>query len=285
MQLIDHALSIFWILIFSWLFLRLCGVGHNLLLRRLHIADTDNPRARRITTQLRILNRVLTAAVVVVAVGCVLMTFTEVRQLGLSLLASAGVAGIVVGFAAQRALASLMAGIQLAITQPVQLGDVVVVEDKSGSVEEITLTYVVVRTWDLRRLVVPVSYFIDKPFENWTRVSADLLGTAYLYADYTVPVESVRHELEKVLQASKHWDHKTWNLQVTNISNQVVELRAMLSAADSSALWNLCCEVREKLLDFLQTHCPACLPKVRIQTASDAGHSAEGPVSQSPAAR
>jgi len=194
-----------------------------------------------------------------------LMTFPKVRQLGTTILASAGIIGIVVGMAAQRTIGTFIAGLQIAITQPIRVDDVVIVENEWGRIEEITLTYVVVKIWDLRRLIVPITYFIEKPFQNWTRVTADILGTVYIYVDYTVPVDSVREELQRVLKESEHWDGKVCVLQVTNTSEQTVELRALMSAADASTAWSLRCEVREKLIDFMKKKYPQALPKLRAE--------------------
>jgi small-conductance mechanosensitive channel len=193
------------------------------------------------------------------------MTFEKVRQLGATLLASAGIVGIIVGIAAQKSIATLFAGIQLAITQPMRIDDVVIVENEWGRIEEITLTYVVVRIWDLRRLIVPITYFLEKPFQNWTRISADILGTVFLYVDYTVPVEAVRTELRRILESSPLWDGQVCVLQVTNATERTVELRALMSAADSSSGWGLRCEVREKLIEFIRQNYPEGLPKVRAE--------------------
>jgi small-conductance mechanosensitive channel len=191
------------------------------------------------------------------------MTFSKVRQLGTSILASAGIVGIIVGIAAQRSIATLLAGFQIAITQPIRLDDVVIVENEWGRIEEITLTYVVVRIWDLRRLVVPITYFLEKPFQNWTRVSADLLGTVFIYVDYTVPVQAVREKLRGILEHSTQWDGQVCVLQVTNTTEHTVELRALMSAVDSSSAWELRCHVREKLVEFIQKNYPESLPKLR----------------------
>jgi len=193
------------------------------------------------------------------------MSFAKVRHIGVSILASAGIVGIVIGFAAQKTLGNFIAGIQIAIAQPIRLDDVVIIEDEWGWIEEITLTFVVVRIWDLRRLVVPISYFLEKPFQNWTRTAADLLGTVFIYTDYTVPVEEIRNELTHILENSPRWDKKVNALQVTNATEKTVELRALMSAADSSIMWDLRCEVREKLLEFLQQRFPECLPRIRIE--------------------
>ena len=194
-----------------------------------------------------------------------MMIFDNIRQLGVSLLASAGVLGIIVGLAAQRSISTLLAGLQIALTQPIRMDDVVIIEGEWGRIEEITLTYVVVRIWDLRRMVVPVTYFLEKPFQNWTRVSADLLGTVTIYTDYNIPVDALREELQRILKDSPRWDGKTWGLQVTNASERTVECRALMSAVDSSSAWDLRCEVREKMLDFLQRNYPASLPKIRAE--------------------
>jgi hypothetical protein len=194
-----------------------------------------------------------------------LMTFPAIRHIGITLFASAGVAGLVVGMAARSTLSNLFAGIQIALTEPIRIEDVVIVEGEWGWIEEIGTTYVVVRIWDLRRLVVPLSYFIEHPFQNWTRVTADLLGTVIVYADYTVPVEEVRAELHRILQASEMWDGKVWGLQVTDATEHTLQLRALMSAADSSIAWDLRCHVREKLVAFLQERHPHSLPRVRAE--------------------
>jgi small-conductance mechanosensitive channel len=191
------------------------------------------------------------------------MVFDSVRQFGASILASAGIAGIVVGFAAQRSIATLLAGFQIALTQPIRVDDVVIVESEWGRIEDITLTYVVVRVWDLRRLVVPITYFIETPFQNWTRSSADILGTVFLYVDYTVPLEPLRAELTRILEQSRFWDGKVNVLQVTDAKEQTLEIRALASAADASLAWDLRCEIREKLITFVQQAFPDSLPRLR----------------------
>jgi len=199
--------------------------------------------------------------------AAILMTFDKVRYLGTSLLASAGVAGIILGFAAQRSIGTLLAGIQIAITQPIRLDDVVIVENEWGRIEEITLTYVVVRIWDKRRLIVPTTYFIEKPFQNWTRVSADILGTVFIYTDYQVPVDKLREEFTRILEKSELWDRKTNVMQVTNATDRTIEIRALMSAADSPTAWDLRVHVREKLITFLQENYPDSLPRTRIEMA------------------
>jgi small-conductance mechanosensitive channel len=257
------------IVAFAWLGIQTVFVFRDLVLGKYDISVRDNLRARTIYTQIRVIERVLVVVIVIIAVSSMLMTFDKVRQFGVSILASAGIAGIVLGFAAQRSLATLFAGIQIAFTQPIRIDDVLIVENEWGRVEEITLTYVVVRIWDLRRLVVPITYFIERPFQNWTRVTADLLGTVFLYADYTIPVQEVREELHRVLEGSDLWDKKVWGLQVTNANERTVEMRALMSAPDAPTAWNLRCEVREKLLAFVQEKYPGSLPRVRAELAGE----------------
>jgi small-conductance mechanosensitive channel len=262
---VSHVNSLLLIGLVSWLLIRSVYVLESYILRRFDVDIKDNLRARKIHTQFRVLKRIVIAVVGILAFGSCLMTFDKVRQLGTTILASAGIIGIVVGMAAQKTIATFLAGLQIAITQPIRVDDVVIVENEWGRIEEITLTYVVVRIWDLRRLVVPITYFIEKPFQNWTRVTADILGTVFIYVDYTVPIESIRTELQHILKESEFWDGKVCGLQVTNTSERTVELRALMSAADASAAWNLRCQAREKLINFVQKNYPDALPKLRTE--------------------
>jgi small-conductance mechanosensitive channel len=230
---------------------------------RFDVGVKDNLKARKIHTQLTVLKRIVIIVVCILALGTMLMTFEKVRQLGTTILASAGIAGIVIGMAAQRTIGTFIAGLQIAFTQPIRIDDVVIVENEWGRIEEITLTYVVVKIWDMRRLIVPITYFIEKPFQNWTRVSSDLLVTVFVYVDYTVPLEAVRAELQKILKDSELWDGKICVLQVTNASERTLELRALMSVPDASVGWDLRCRVREKLVEFIQKNYPESLPKFR----------------------
>ena len=232
---------------------------------RYRVDVADNLTARRIRTQIQVMRRILIVVVTILTLGIMLMTFPSIRQLGTSLLASAGLAGLVVGMAMKPTISSLLAGIQIALTEPIRIDDVVIVDGEWGRIEEITTTYVVVRIWDLRRMVVPLSYFIEHPFENWTRVTADMMGTVFLFVDYSVPVEEVRHELGLVLESSGLWDGKVCELQVTDATEHAVQLRALLSASDSSKVWDLRCYVREKLVAFLQERYPGSLPRARTE--------------------
>lgn len=263
--------SIVLILAMAWLVTKLTLVLEDYLLHQYRMDDKDNLKARKINTQVRVLRKVVILVAGVLALGLILMSFSRVRQLGTSILASAGVLGIILGFAAQRSIATLIAGLQIAITQPIRLDDVVIVENEWGRIEEITLTYVVIRIWDLRRLIVPITYFLEKPFQNWTRVSADLLGSVFLYVDYSVPVDAIRKELKQILASSSLWDKKVCVLQVTDTTDKSMEIRALLSAADSSAAWELRCLVREKLIDFIRRAYPDSLPKLRTELSKEGG--------------
>ena len=262
---IKQVFSLFFIGLVSWLLIKITSVLDDCVLSRFKVDEKDNLRARKIHTQLKVLKRIVIIVVAILALGTMLMTFEKVRQLGTTILASAGIIGIVVGMAAQRTIGTFIAGLQIAFTQPIRIDDVVIVENEWGRIEEITLTYVVVKIWDLRRLVVPITYFIEKPFQNWTRVTSDLLGTVYIYVDYTVPFEAIREELHHILKNSELWDGKVCVLQVTNTSDRTIELRALMSASDASTGWSLRCEVREKLIEFIQKNYPQSLPKLRAE--------------------
>ncbi len=262
---IRHALALAMIATLAWGVIALTEIVSDVAAAKYPLDVSDNLAARRIRTQLQLLRRVAVIVVAIVALALMLMTFPGIRQLGVSLFASAGIAGLVLGMAARPTISNLLSGIQVALTEPIRLDDVVIVEGEWGRVEEIGTTYVVVRIWDLRRLIVPLTYFIEKPFQNWTRVTADLLGTVYLYADYTVPVEDVRQELHRILEASGMWDGKVWGLQVTDATEHTMQLRALMSAPDSSKAWDLRCHVREKLIAFLQDKYASSLPKARAE--------------------
>ncbi|MBU4317493.1 MAG: mechanosensitive ion channel family protein [Proteobacteria bacterium] len=249
----------------GWLIIRSINVFEAVILDRFQVNVTDNLHARKIHTQIRVLKRVAIILVGFLALVAILMTFERIRYLGTSILASAGIAGIIVGFAAQRSIATLLAGIQVAITQPIRLDDVVIVENEWGRIEEITLTYVVVNLWDERRLIVPITHFLEKPFQNWTRVSAQLVGTVFLYVDYTAPVEAIRNHLHDIVKSTDLWDGRVCVLQVTHAGERTVELRALVSAGNASTAWTLRCLVREKLISFCKENFPMALPKFRTE--------------------
>lgn len=257
--------SLLFILLIAWFSVALVLTGRDALLNRYNINEKDNLRARSVHTQVNVLVKILVIVISLVAIASAMMIFDHVRQVGTSILASAGVIGIVIGFAAQRSIATLLAGLQIAITQPIRIDDVVIVDGEWGQIEEISLTYVVVRIWDLRRLIVPTHQILEKSFQNWTRTSADLLGTASIHVDYSLPVEVVREQLSAILQDCPLWDGKVWRLHVIDATERTVELRALMSAANSSDAWELRCHVRERLLAFLQNNYPQCLPKMRAE--------------------
>jgi small-conductance mechanosensitive channel len=234
-----------------------------LYLARFQSDSTDSLLTRKHVTQVRILKRAAHTLIVLITVGAALMTFEPVRQYGVSLFASAGVAGLVVGLAARPVLSNLLAGIQIATTQPIRIDDQVVVENESGRIEEITSTYVVIRLMDLRRLIVPLSYFIEKPFQNWTRESTNLIGTVLLHVDFTAPIERIRAKAMEIVQGSKLWDGQVAKLQVTDAKENSIELRVLASARSSGDAFDLRCEIREKLIDFLQREYPTALPRAR----------------------
>ena len=249
----------------GWLAFKLTWVIKDVLADKYDVTAADNLLAREIMTRVGVMQRILAATIVVITICLILMSIPSIRQIGVTLFASAGIAGIVAGLAARPALTNLFAGVQLALTQPVRIDDVVIVEGEWGWIEEIRVTFVVVRIWDLRRMVVPLSYFIERPFQNWTRTKADILGTVVLYVDYTVPVQRVRDELHGILQADDLWDGQVWGLQVTDARERTVELRALMGARNSGDAWNLRCHVREQLIDFLQREYPGSLPRLRAE--------------------
>ena len=260
-----HVLELGIIASLGWALVAFARFLTSMVEAKYRIDVADNLMARRIRTQTSVIERVLTVGIAVLTAGAMLMTFPEMRQLGASVLASAGIAGLVIGMAAKCTFSSLIAGLQVAITQPIRIEDAVVVDGEWGWIEEIETTYVVVRVWDLRRLIVPLSYFIEQPFQNWTRRTADLLGTSMIYVDYTTPVDEVRAELERILKTTELWDGKAWGLQVTDLTENTMQLRALMSASDSSKSFDLRCLVRERLVAFLQAHHPDCLPQRRDQ--------------------
>jgi small-conductance mechanosensitive channel len=261
--LLRYAVSLLLIGVVAYILYQAVDGIAAMVLRQHRTDVADNLQARAIHTQVIVLKRVAVALIVIFTAASMLMVFESVRQFGASILASAGIAGIIIGFAAQRSIATLLAGFQIALTQPIRVDDVVIVEGEWGRIEEITLTYVVVRIWDLRRLIVPITQFIEQPFQNWTRVSSDILATVFIYVDYTVPVEALRAELTRILEASKLWDRQVNVLQVTDAKEHTLEIRALASAADAGLAWDLRCEVREKLVDFVQRNYPDSLPRFR----------------------
>ena len=260
------ALPFCFVVLLGWIALTAVDIGVSVYLMRYRLDAEDNLLARKHVTQMRVLKRVISTIVILFTAGAALMTIGAVRQIGVSLFASAGVAGLAVGLAARPVLANLIAGIQLAMTQPIRIEDAVIVENEWGWIEEITSTFVVVRLWDLRRMIVPLSYFMEKPFQNWTREGSAIIGNVLLYLDYAAPIEAIRAEAEAIVAASRLWDRKVVNVQVTDTKERVIEVRVLVSAANASAAFDLRCEVREKLIAFLRKEHPESLPRSRNET-------------------
>lgn len=236
----------------AWLIVQFTDVVGDMVRERFQSDGDNNLAERKVLTQLQYIKRVTAILVIFLAIAFILLQFDGVRELGAGLLTSAGVAGIIVGFAAQKSIANLLAGFQIAFTQPIRMDDVVIVEGDFGRVEEITLTYVVVRVWDQRRIVLPITYFIEKPFQNWTRQSAELLGTVYLYTDYGLPIAALREKLTEVLENHPLWDRRVNQIVVTDAKADTLELRALVSGRNASEVWDLRCHVREQLITFVQ---------------------------------
>jgi small-conductance mechanosensitive channel len=259
-----HANNIVLILSVGWILMKFVKLGAYLLNKKLDVKASDNLNARRRLTQLTVFQNIADTVIVIVTISIVLMTFDGARAVGTSLLASAGVAGLIIGFAAQKSIGMFLAGIQIAITQPISLDDVVIVEGEWGRIEEITLTYVVVKIWDERRLMLPVNYFLEKPFQNWTRSSADIMGTVFFYVGYDLPVQAIRDFVPTILKDNPNWDERVFNVQVTNTNELYKEVRILVSSSDASKNWDLRTEVREKVIDFIQANYSDCFAKVRL---------------------
>lgn len=274
LQPLRHVMAVALILSLAWTLIAFVGAIERSVVARHDMAARDNLRARRIHTQFAVLSRVATAVVAVVALAGILMTFPSIRQVGASLMASAGILGIVVGLAARPTLANWIAGLQIALAEPIRLDDVVIVAGEWGRVEEITGTYVVVRVWDDRRVVTPLTWFLENPFQNWTRSTADLLGTAFLYLDPGVPLDGLRAELQRLCKGAPQWDGRVCLLQVTDQTERAMQVRALVSAKDSGALFDLRCAVREGLLAWVREHHPDALPRLRASTQADEGPAA-----------
>lgn len=264
-RVIRHGLLMAVIVLCGWALLTAVDILAALYMRRFQVDVEDNLAARKHVTQLRILQRAMNTLVIVVTVGLALMTLPGVRQLGVSLLAAGGAAGIIVGLALQPILSNLMAGVQIAFTQPIRIDDAVKVEGQFGHVEEISSTYVVIKLWDLRRLVVPLKYFLEKPFENWTRDSSELIGEVKLTLDYRLPIGALRRQLMSILEVSRAWDRRIGKLQVTDASENVMVVRCLVSARNARDLVELRFEVREKMIEYLQANFFDALHRVGVE--------------------
>lgn len=261
---IAQALAVLIVLAITWLVVAVVTGLDDAIMAHYDLTVADNLRARRVHTQARIVGRIAAVLLGIVGVACALMTVPRVRELGAGLLASAGVAGLVIGLALRPTLESLLAGLQLAVTEPIRLDDVVIVEGEWGRVEEITATYVVIRIWDERRLVVPLSRFLTQPFQNWTRTSAQIMGTVFLHVDYRMDVEALRSEAIRLVESHPAWDGRVAGLQVTDTTERTMQVRVLVSAADSGKAWDLRVWLREQLISWLQREHPDVLPRGRI---------------------
>ncbi|KAA0991620.1 mechanosensitive ion channel family protein [Dyadobacter aurulentus] len=249
----------------TWLLVRIVIIVEKVLMDHLDFNTPDNNHARRMFTKIKFVKRMIIILIVTIGLSILLLSFESVRQYGVGILTSAGIFSVIIGFAAQKSLANLMAGIQIAFTQPIKIDDVVIVEGEWGRIEEINLTYVVVNIWDLRRIVLPITYFIETPFQNWTRNESALIGTAFFQLNYHAPIPHLREKLKEILDATPLWNGKSWALQVTDTQGQLMVVRALMSARNSSETFDLRCHVREKLIEFIVREYPEALPSTRIE--------------------
>ncbi len=266
MDFVRQLLLAAFILLIGWVVVVVTSIIADRYLSRLTRRAKDSLQTRGAQTQVRILTRAVHTLTILLTIGAALMTFEQVREFGISIFASAGMAGIVLGLAARPMLENLIAGIQIAITQPIRIDDVVVVEGEWGQVEELNSTYVTVRIWDRRRLILPLSYFLEKPIENWTHNGTSIVGSVMFYLDFMAPVKKLRAKMEEIVKGSDLWDRDVASMQVTDVRHDVIEVRVTVSAANSSNAWTLRCELREKLLEYLRTELPHALPRRRNMT-------------------
>lgn len=264
---LNKSVEIAFIIVFAYLFINLIRVLQDYIIYTYSINNDNNLKERKIITQLQFIRKFMIALIILLAVAAVLFSFDTMRKIGAGLITSVGIGGIIVGFAAQKSLGNLLAGFQIAFTQPIRIDDVLVVEGEWGRVEEITLTYVVLHIWDQRRLILPINYFIEKPFQNWTRTSSEILGTVFLYTDYSIPIDKLRIEFDRLLLETPLWDKKVKAMQVTDAKENTIEIRALMSAINSSNAFDLRCYIRENLVKYIQENSPESFPKLRTEIA------------------
>ncbi|WP_231458903.1 mechanosensitive ion channel family protein [Pedobacter sp. Leaf132] len=263
---LDKSLEIALTATFALILVRIINVLEDFFYLKYDLNKENNLKERKIRTQLQFVRKFIVSLIILITAAIILLSFESMRKIGAGLLTGVGIGGIIIGFAAQKSLGNLLAGFQIAFTQPIRIDDVLIVEGEWGKVEEITLTYVVVNIWDQRRLILPITYFIEKPFQNWTRVSADLLGTVFLYLDYTIPIEPLRQEMTRLLSANPLWDKRVNVVQVTDSTKDgSIEVRFLMSASNSSRAFDLRCNIREAMIAFIQTNYPESLPKRRLE--------------------
>lgn len=267
--LMDKTAEVLFLLASTWLVMRLLKVGELLLIRRYDTTQDVNLSQRKFVTQVRFARRLVSVGVLIVGASLVLITFQGSRKVGLSVLTSAGVVSVLIGFAAQKTLANLLAGIQIAFNQQIRLDDAVVVENEWGRIEEINLTSVIVRLWDRRRLILPITYFVEKPFQNWTRSDASIIGAIFLYLDYNVPVDKIREKARELVETDPLWTGETFAVQMTDTQPACVVIRVLMSAHDAPSAFDLRCHVREELIAFIRDTYPQSLPQTRLLLAEE----------------
>jgi small-conductance mechanosensitive channel len=263
-KIIRHVITISNIIFVGFFFSRIITVLGKIALHHYSTEDPLNYSYRKIKTKFQLVERIFHFLIIFGVLALTLATFDAIRSIGNTLLASAGVVGIIIGFAAQKSLGTLFAGIQIAIAQPIRIDDTVIVEKEFGVIGEITLTYVIVNTWDGRRLTVPINYFLEKPFENWTRVSPEIIGKVYLYVDYTLPIAEIRKEFLRLVHTSPLWDKRSCGFIVSDTTERAMQVRGSMSAGNSSDAYDLECYIREHLIEYIQRNYPTCLPKIRL---------------------
>ncbi|GAB3929896.1 mechanosensitive ion channel family protein [Mucilaginibacter myungsuensis] len=261
---IERVLGILLVISFTSVLISSIKILEDYVYHKYDLNKDDNLKERKVRTQLQFIRRLTIVMIILIAVSIILLSFESVRKLGTGLLTGVGIGGVIIGFAAQKSLGNLLAGFQIAFTQPIRIDDVLVVEGEWGRVEDITLTYVVLNIWDQRRLILPINYFIEKPFQNWTRTTSEILGTVFLYVDHTAPADKMREELMRLLNASPLWDKRVGVLQVTDTKETVIEIRCLMSARNSSQAFDLRCYVRENMVAYLKDNYPQSLPKRRL---------------------
>jgi small-conductance mechanosensitive channel len=269
MHKLSKAVEIGLIISFAWILIRGVQVAQDYVYHRYDLKKPDNLKERKIRTQLQFIRRMIVGLIFIVTIAAVLLSFKSLRKVGAGLLTGVGLSGIIIGFAAQRSISNILAGFQIAFTQPIRIDDAIVAEGEWGTVEEITLTYVVLKLWDERRLVLPINYFIERPFQNWTRTSSELLGTVLLSADYNLPINPIREELTRLLNESKFWDGRVNALHVTDSTENTIQIRALMSGRNSGDIFELRCYVRENLIKFINDNFVGSLPKSRTIIAAD----------------
>lgn len=262
---LNRIVDILLVLAFANILINCVKVAEDYVYHVYDLNKADNLKERKVRTQLSFIRKLFVAIIIFVTIAIILLSFESMRKIGTGLLTGVGIGGIIIGFAAQTSLGNLLAGFQIAFTQPIRIDDVLIAENEWGRVEDITLTYVVMRLWDQRRLILPINYFITKPFQNWTRISADLIGTVFIYMDYSIPLDPIREEFVRLLGLTRLWDKKVQVVQVTDAKEHTIEVRFLVSSGNSSDAFDLRCYIRENIITFIQKNYPESLPRLRAE--------------------